>query len=548
MKLQDAIRESFEAALERAGLAAGETRIILEKPRLKEHGDVCSPLAMALAKRLGKDPLRLAERIAAAMAAPADLISAVTVARPGFINLTLASPVLEGNLQQILSQGDGYGSSELGGGIKFQVEFVSANPTGPLVIVSARAAAVGSAIVNLLRFVGYDARAEYYVNDFGNQVRALGESLRYRTRELAGRLAEAETLGAYPGEYLRAVAAEVPAAEADRWDRDEDPLSHYGAFASAKLLESIRADLDRFGVRFDNFFFESALHPDWIRMAERLIGDKGFSLEQDGAVYFQSSRLGDQKDRVIRKSDGLPTYLLGDIAYHLTKLDRGFEKVVDIWGPDHHGHIPRMQAAATVLGAPPGWLEVDIVGWVRLIEGGKPVSMSKRAGEFITLRDLVDDVGRDVAKYFFLMRRPNTPLDFDLDLARKQSDENPVFYVQYAHARISSVLRFAAGKGFEAEPAEADLGRLGDPAERDLMVHLAFFPSIVEGAAASREPHRLAVYAQELATLFHHFYHDHQIVSEEGAITSARLVLADATRQVLKNCLLLMGIDAPSSM
>jgi arginyl-tRNA synthetase len=265
-------------------------------------------------------------------------------------------------------------------------------------------------------------------------------------------------------------------------------------------------------------------------------------------VYFRSSDLGDDKDRVLVKSDSDPTYFLADIAYHRDKLQRGFDRAIDLLGPDHHGHVPRMEAAMSVLGAAQEWLEVLIIGWVRLLEDGKPAGMSKRKGEFVTLRELVEDVGVDVAKYFFLMRRGNSPLDFDLTLARKQSDENPVYYVQYAHARISSVIRFAREQGLDYEPGSADLALLTTDGDRQLMLQLLYFPHVVEGSAISREPHRLTVYAQELATSFHQFYHECRIVSDDKALSSARLLLADATRQVLRNTLTLLGVSAPASM
>jgi arginyl-tRNA synthetase len=548
LKIQTAIEQHFIKALKRTGLGDAATNIVLEKPKQKEHGDISSPLAMSLAKKLKKNPLELAEKIVDELSFPKGIVADVRVAPPGFINLTLSPQILAQTLSDVLSLKEDFGSSDLGQGKKFQVEYVSANPTGPLVVVSARAAAIGSAIVNLLRCIGFDAQGEYYVNDYGSQIQALGTSLRYRVRELDGDLAPGEEMGDYPGEYLTAIAREVNRAESHMWEKEKDPFAKYGEFAISRLLTQIKSDLHAFGVEFDEFFFESSLHPEWILKCERYIEDKGYTYAKDGAKYFKSSELGDEKDRVIRKSDGNATYFLGDIAYHLNKLQRGFIRVVDILGPDHHGHVPRMKAAAQVLGAAPDWLEVDIVGWVRLIERGKPISMSKRAGEFISLRELIEDVGKDVAKYFFLMRRANSPLDFDLDLARKQSDENPVYYVQYAHARISSVLRFAQGKGFRWKAEDADLSLLKSDAERTLMVHITFLPAVIEGAALRREPHRLTMYSQELAALFHQFYHDHKIVSEDRAISTARLALAEATMLVLRKALHLMGVDAPSSM
>lgn len=549
MGFRETIEKCFAGAVETAGFSSSDARLVLEKPRLKEHGDICTPIALSLARVHKKNPIDIAERIATKTAFPADMVASIEVAKPGYINLRLAGSVLVENIRDIQNRQDAYGTSEIGRGEKCQVEYISANPTGPLVVVSARAAAVGSAIVNLLRAVGYRAESEYYVNDYGNQVEALGRSLRFRVRERQGKLDPGEEIGAYPGAYLQDVAAAVPGSLVAEWEKDPaGSIDRYGSYATEAMLETIRRDLDRFGVRFDNFFRESSLHPDAVEEARRLIEEKGYAFEQDGALHFRTTLLGDDKDRVLVKSDGRATYFLGDVAYHLNKLRRGYKWIIDILGPDHHGHIPRMKAAAAALGADATWFQALLVGWVRLMEGEKPISMSKRAGEFVTMSDLVEDVGSDVAKYFFLMRRADSPLDFDLELARRQSDENPVYYVQYAHARIASVTRFAEEKGFGEPRSDADLTVLSSPEERDLMVHLLFFPYVVEGAALSREPHRLTIYAKELATLFHQFYHAHRIVTEDVKVSSGRLYLAEATMHVLRNALGLLGVSAPKSM
>ena len=549
MGFKEIIETCFAVAVESAGFSCADVKLVLEKPRLKEHGDIGTPIALSLARVFKKSPVEIAERIAARTEFPADTVASVDVAKPGYINLRLAEGVLLENLREIQKRQDAYGNSELGRGEKCQVEYISANPTGPLVVVSARAAAVGSAIVNLLRAVGYRAESEYYVNDHGNQVEALGKSLRFRVRERVGKLDPGEEIGAYPGEYLKTLAAGVPEETAGEWERDAaGAIAGYGTCATEAMLETIRRDLDLFGVHFDNFFRESSLHPDGVVEARRIIEEKGYAFEQDGALHFRTTLLGDDKDRVMVKSDGKATYFLGDIAYHLTKLRRGYKWIIDILGPDHHGHIPRMKAAATALGAGGTWFQALLVGWVRLMEGEKPISMSKRAGEFVTMSDLVGDVGSDVAKYFFLMRRADSPLDFDLQLARRQSDENPVYYVQYAHARIASVTRFAGERGLGEPRGDADLTVLSSPEERDLMVHLLFFPYVVEGAALSREPHRLTIYAKELATLFHQFYHAHRIVTEDLKVSTGRLYLAEATMHVLRNTLGLLGVSAPRSM
>lgn len=548
MRFKEAIREAFENALDAAGYGSGETPLILERPRQKEHGDICTPIAMSLAKTHRRNPMDIAEAIAGAASFSSDVIAAVDVVRPGFINLKFSQEVLVQNTLDVTRDGESYGKGAIGTGTKCQIEYVSANPTGPLVVVSARAAAVGSVIVNLLRAVGYEAEGEYYVNDHGKQIEKLGESLRFRVREKAGELGEGEEIGAYPGGYLKDIARHVPEKDRLGWDVDPDGAAKYGKFAAAELLEGIKSDLEKFDVHFDSFFLESTLHPDAVEEARRLVNDKGYAYEKDGALYLRTTDFGDEKDRVLVKSDGAPTYFLGDIAYHKTKLDRGFDWILDLLGPDHHGHIPRMKAASSVLGAKASWFGAMGIGWVRLLEGDKPIKMSKRAGDIIKMVDLIDDVGRDVAKYFFLMRRANSPLDFDLELARKQSDENPVYYVQYAHARISSVIRFARDKDFRKSDGSTAVRDLSSPEERELMLHLLYYPYEVEGAAMAREPHRLTVYARDLATLFHQFYHKHRIVTDDVDLSSSRMYLVDATRQVLKNTLTLLGVSAPSSM
>jgi len=545
MKARDEVRKVVESALRGLGTEYAEVPVVLERPKEAAHGDMSTPVAMALAKKMRKNPMEIAAQIAASIELPAETIESAEVLKPGFINFRFADAALRSNLVTVLSSGDKYGSSSAGGGARVLVEYVSANPTGPLVIVSARAAAVGSAIVKLLRFAGFEADGEYYVNDYGSQVGALGESLKYRLRERFGLLAAGEEIGAYPGEYLKDIAEQVPEELAHRMLAPEADAARY---AIDSILEGIAGDLAAFGVTFDRQFLESTLHTGAVDEARAYLVDQEKTYEDDGALYFRSTDHGDDKDRVIIKKDGVPTYFLADIAYHRDKFDRGYDLAVDLLGPDHHGHVPRMKAAMSVLGADADWLEVLIVGWVRLLEDGQPASMSKRKGEFVSLRELVEDVGSDVAKYFFLMRRANSPLDFDLTLARKQSDENPVYYVQYAHARISSVVRFAKEKGYDYDVNDVALDRLSTAPERELLLNLFYFPLVIEGAALSKEPHRLTTYAQELATSFHQFYHECRIVSDDAPLSSARLLLADATRQVLKNTLTLLGVSAPASM
>ncbi len=550
MGVKEQIVAAIADALHRLGLDTDGIPIVVERPREAAHGDLSTPVAMSLGKRLKQNPLAIAERVAAAIQLPGDVLAGVEAVRPGFVNMRLALPVLQRTVSSVLAEGDRYGTSREGEGKRVQVEYVSANPTGPLVIVSARAASVGNCLLNLLDACGYGTQGEYYVNDAGKQIEALGESLRFRAKERLGVAAAGETIEQYqyPGGYLATIASDVDEKTARSWLDSGATGATLGRYASQRLLDSIRGDMTAFGARFDRYFLESSLHPEGLRATfDRLVAN-GHTYEQDGAVFFRSTAFGDDKDRVIRKADGDPTYFLADIAYHADKFARGFHRAIGLLGPDHHGHVARMQAAMAALGAPADWLEIIIVGWVRLMEGGNPVSMSKRAGEFITMRELIEDVGVDVAKYFFLMRRANSPLDFDLTLARKQSDENPVYYVQYAHARIASVVRFAEERGEASAPGTSDVSNLVEAEERALMLHLLHFPGTVAGATEAREPHRVATYAQELATAFHQFYHVCRIVGEDPALSAARLDLARATKVVLKNALGLLGVGAPSSM
>jgi len=538
-------------AMAAEGLAVEAGAVRLERPEDAAHGDLSTNVALVSAKAAKRNPRDVAAAVAGRLSFEPDFIDRVEVAGPGFINFFFSHPYITNQVAEIVRRGPSFGSSNLGRGAKLQVEFVSANPTGPLVIVSARAAAVGAALVEIFRKVGYDVTAEYYVNDAGSQVRKLGASLLARFRERIGeRVAFPED--GYPGAYLVDIAAGIPEGEGRRWLAlsPEEAASTFGARALEEILGRIKTDLELFGVRYDVFFRESGLYGSdrQIWQALDILKEKGVVYEEEGALWFTSAELGDEKDRVLVRSDGSPTYFLADAAYHLNKLRRGYERVIDLWGPDHHGHIKRLTSASTVLGAQPDWLEVIIVQWVRLVEDGKVVSMSKRGGEFVTLRDLVEDVGRDAAKFFFLMRKTTAHLDFNLTLARKESDENPVYYVQYAHARISSVISFARREGVDLPADTTAVELLTEPEEIELMRKLVIFPQLIEIAARWREPHHLTNYAQQLAGSFHRFYHICRIVSSDRRLSGARLMLAEATRIVLAESLRLLGVSAPESM
>ncbi len=576
MTIHEIIRAEIMRRLESYGLFDGDVAVALEKPRDPSHGDLSTNIAMVTAKRVDRKPRELAGELAAKLEFDPDVIASVEIAGPGFINFRLA-PAYQIDLLLDLWAGEGaLQDIRTGRGRRINVEFISANPTGPLNVVSARAGAFGATLVRLLDAVGYDAHAEYYVNDAGRQVMLLGRSLRARTMEMLGRPAEFPEDG-YKGRYIRLMAEELvdlssqaiqeqaqvfndvsfqrlsaPEGNADAWIGlpEEDSVRSFAKYALMKILTWQRQTCRRFGLHFDTWYFESELHQtDRVARARERLEKADAVHEQDGAIWFRSTEHGDEKDRVIVRSDGTPTYFLADIAYHYHKFQRGFERAIDFLGPDHHGHIPRMRGAMIALGVPADWLEVQILQQVNFVEQGRPVDMSKREGQFVTMDALCDDVGADVAKYIFLTRKPNSHLDFDLDLAREQSNENPVYYVKYAHARICSVLRRAEAAGWTVQEPTADsLARLEQEAEHGLMRELIRLPEVIAGAARAREPHRLTGYAQDVSGLFHQFYHQCVILGEDKDTTEARLHLCLITRRVLRQVLDLIGIEAPEHM
>lgn len=524
---------------------------MLEVPNDRRYGDFASPLAMNLASRLRRAPKEIARLIVGEIVTSGSYIAAIEIAGPGFINFRLDHRWLYDELREILRRGSDYGRCGIGAGRKVQIEFVSANPTGPMVVVQARAGAVGDTLARLLEGCGYRVEREFYVNDAGRQVEILGRSVDARMREMLGETVEFPDDG-YVGEYVREIARkalEERGSEILSLKTDER-IEFLSRYAVNEIMGWQKKALRSYGIEFDVWFSEKSLHDsgEVEKTIDSLI-EKGLTYEEDGALWFRSSRFGDDKDRVLRRSNGELTYLASDIAYHLNKFRRGFDKVIDIWGPDHHGYIGRMKAAMEAFGIPPQALEIQIVQLVRLVRGGETVRMSKRGGDFVMMEELLEEVGTDVARFFFLMRSPESHLDFDLDLAKVQSDENPVYYVQYAHARICSVFR-KAREALDCDPdlRDADLTLLREPLELDLLRKLAEFPDEVLAAAESREPHRLTRYSIELATLFHAFYNKHRILEENAALMNARLALADAVRIVLRNVLGYMGIEAPEKM
>ncbi len=529
-----------ETAGELGGSRAGPT---LERPKRDTFGDYSTNAAMLLAPALREQPRVIAERLGAALAERlGPELARWEVAGPGFLNLTLDDAWYAGALERILGAGAGFGGGEAAAPERILVEFVSANPTGPLTAASGRHAAYGDALSRILAFSGHLVEREYYVNDHGTQVLRLGESIRARAR------GEAVPEDGYEGAYV----AELAAARPDAATAPVEVLARAGVAAN---LERIRATLGRFGVVFDSYFLESSLYggehaalfPE--ALAALMAGDHVY--ESDGATWLRTTAFGDDKDRVLRRSSGEPTYFLTDVAHHLWKIRSGTKRWIDVFGSDHHGYAARMRAAVQALGADPGALEILIMQFVHIIEDGTKSSMSKRRGEFITLDELMEEIGVDAARWFLLTRSHDTTLDLDLDLARSQSAENPVYYVQYAHARIASVLR-KAGAERVAEAVAAGGAAPGaplDPAERALLKQLAAFPEEVAEAALRRAPHRIAVYALELAQAFTAFYRDCRVVGAEPAtLESFRLALAAVTQRTIGVALTLLGVSAPEEM
>lgn len=521
----------------------------LEVPPSKDLGDYATNVAMVSAKLAKMPPMKIAAEVARALSARREF-SRVEAAPPGFVNLTLSGELWLDELRDIVTRGPGFGRSDVGGKKKVQVEFVSANPTGPLHIGHGRGAAVGDTLVRILDAAGFDVQAEYYINDVGNQMNNLGLSVLHRYRELHG-ADEPMPEAAYQGEYIRDIARELVSMHQDAlmdMPRDE-AVRICREYAAESIMKGIREDLGRFNVGFDVWFSESSLYAEGkVDRALAFLEEKGLSYEDDGALWFRTTAFGDEKDRVLRKKDGSLTYFAPDIAYHKDKLDRGFEKIIDIWGADHHGYVPRMKAAMAAMGAPGDRFHALLIQLVSLVRGGQTVQMSTRSGEFVTLREILDEVGTDAARFFFMMRRCDAQLVFDIDLAKKKSDENPVYYIQYAHARICSILRNAAQQGLAPSLEGTDLGLLSAGDDLDLIKALASCPDVVASAAIDLEPHRIAFYLLDVASAFHRFYNRNRVISEDGALSRARLVLVDAARQVIANTLALMGIAAPESM
>jgi arginyl-tRNA synthetase len=550
--LVELLEKSIQANIAGGILSVAELPPIeMELTKDPRHGDYASNAAMILAAQAKKNPREIAKILSERIDDSGAILEKVEIAGPGFMNFFIREGCWASLLEHVDREGDRYGSADLGNGRRIQVEFVSANPTGPLHIGHARGAVVGDVMANILAAVGYRVFREYYINDAGNQMNNLGKSVFLRYRELLGETVEFPE-GCYRGDYIKDLAAELVQREGDRYlNRDPgEVIPLFTDHAGSAILEGIKEDLRQFGVVFDLYFSERELYrEDGVGKLLRELQEKGFIYSEGDALWFRTTAFGDDKDRVVVRQNGDPTYFAADIAYHLNKFKRGFGTVIDIWGADHHGYIPRMSAAVQALGYGKDALKVILVQLVNLLRDGKPAAMSTRSGEFVTLREVVDEVGKDAARYNFLMRRSDSHLDFDLEVAKRQSNENPVYYVQYAHARICSIIRIAAERGCLA-PAygQTELGLLTLPEEIDLIKAITRFPEVVEGAALTLEPHRLTFYLNDLAGLFHSYYNKNKVVSDDGPLTGARLFLVTAVRTVLKNALMMLGVTAPEKM
>ncbi|MFC2343519.1 MAG: arginine--tRNA ligase [Negativicutes bacterium] len=545
--LARAVRAAAEEAMAEGVLSRGEMpAVALEVPPQKEMGDFATNFAMQSARIFRQNPRRIAETIVSRLHL-AELDRA-EIAGPGFINFFLRADVLYDALSQAIDQGEAYGTLLAKEREPVMVEYVSANPTGPLHVGHGRGAAVGSALVNLLRVAGYPVRSEYYINDAGNQIDILAASVNARYLELFDR-AVAFPENGYHGADIIATAERIAAKEGDRYLAmpEAERLQAFREVALREKLAALQEDLAAFNVRFDVWFSERNLHPEKVQTAIAELRTKGAVYEKDGALWFRSTDYGDDKDRVVVRENGEPTYLAADIAYHRDKFERGFGTLINLWGADHHGYVCRVKAAMAALGYDPSRLTVLLLQMVSLYRGGELVKMSKRTGESVTLAELIEEVGTDAARYFFVMRSLDSQLDFDLDLAKSQSNENPVYYIQYAHARIASIFRQAKEAGLTVDE-EPDLMQLTDETEIALIKKIIEYPDEIERAAADYAPQRIARFAYDTAAAFHSFYSKCRIMGVEKPLARARLALAGKTQQVIRHALNILGISAPQKM
>ena len=551
-KIQKIISQAVFAAHEKGDLTSSEVPDVeVEEPKVALHGDFSTNISMVMASAQKMPPKKIAEAIIKHLVDPEKIIARAEIAGPGFINLFMNISSWHPILRRIHEENDRYGASNIGNGEKIQVEFVSANPTGPLHVGHGRGAAVGDTVANILSFSGYTVEKEYYINDSGRQINTLGRSVYLKYTALFGVDIEYPD-DCYQGDYIVDYAKRIKSLEGDSTlDLDEAEAIRFCArYAAEHILKEIKKDLESFGVEYDNWFNEQSLFESG--KVEKVIDDfrsQGIIYEKDGALWFKTHDFGDEKDRVVVRNNGQPTYFASDIAYHQDKFDRGFDRAIDVWGADHHGYIPRVTASIEASGRRRNQFNVILVQLVNLLRGGAPVAMSTRAGEFITLKDVVEEVGRDAARFIFLTRHYESALDFDLELAKRKTNDNPVFYVQYVHARISSIARKGRERGITSADGDAEaISRLEAPEEINLMKTMARYPEVVKQSAENMEPHRITYYLMNLASAFHAYYNKHRVLTDDPVLTRGRLYMVLAVQMVIRYGLTLLGVSAPERM
>ena len=551
-RLTDILNQSVERAINSGALKTKNIPLlILEIPRDETKGDFATTVAMTLAPMEKAPPRSIAEVIVNNIEDKENLIDRIEIAGPGYINFFLKKDYWVNTLKNAVSMGDAYGNADIGGGKSVQVEFLSANPTGPLHIGHGRVAAFGDTLANLLMTAGYNVQKEYYINDVGNQMETLGRSTYIRYKQLFKPDTPFIEDG-YKGDYIKDIAQEIAEDAKDRYMHlpEEDAVTFFVEYSKNNILGGIKKDLEDFGVLYDNWFSEKSLHDNGeVDGVLKTLKEKDYLYESDGAQWLRTTLFGDDKDRVVVKSNGHKTYVAPDIAYHHNKFKRGFQSVIDIFGADHHGYELRMRAGIKSLGYSESRLKVILVQFVTLLREGKPVYMSTRAAEFVTLREVLDEVGKDAARFMFLTRRSDSHLDFDLEVVKKESSENPVYYVEYAHARIVNIFKQAEARGIQVPSLEGvDLSILSLHEEIKMMKLIASYPELIEASALSLEPHRITFYLLDLATALHNYYFHHRVITDDMQLTNARLILMQGIMHVLRNALAILGIRAPESM
>ncbi len=552
-KLRQLVRDAAQNAYDAGDLTSDQfPDIAIEEPRADAHGDLATTFALASASAQQMPPRKIAETIIDHLADPDGVIAATEIAGPGFINFFISPAAWHPVLTEIHEKDRYYGATDLGQGRKVQVEFVSANPTGPLHVGHGRGAVVGDTIAAILSFCGFFTDREYYINDAGRQIHTLGKSVFLRCRQLSGADVDFPE-DAYQGDYIYDIARAVLDEKGD-WLfalTEDEAIHHCAGDAAGQILAGIRADLQALGIEFDTWYSEQSLYDSGkVETVIRWLKQQNLIYEAEGAMWFTSSAYGDEKDRVVVRQNGQTTYFASDIAYHRDKYERGYDRVVDVWGADHHGYVPRLNAAISAFSLDSDQFRVILTQLVNLLRKGTPVSMSTRAGKFVTLRDVADEVGSDAARFIFLTRHHESPLDFDLDLAKEKSNDNPVYYVQYVYARISSIMNKArTERGMDPAGADADaVAHLTEPEEITLIKHMARYPETILNSAKLMEPHRIAYYLMDLAAAFHAYYNKHRVLTDDFVLSAGRLYMVVAVRKVIRNGLTLLGVSAPETM